>query len=411
MTKRIPLVIAGTDCLSGVTTWADQLRVALADHPRYDVKSLFIGDDAPESCDLAVASVEDGLQLLRRMSPAIVMPNYIWPLYLAGLERGIRCIGMCHADDEDQYYRPLSWYEPVISKYIAVSRECDARLTQCMPYRAGDIETLPYGVRVPAALRRDYQTKPLRLIYAGRVTQPQKRVWDFIPLVENLLRTRVPFVFDIIGDGDEFEPLRQMMKARVPAADVNFHGRIPHSQMAAQWSGHDIFVQVSDFEGTSVSMLEAMAHGAVPVVTAASSGIVGVINHDENGYVVPVGDMAAMANVMAQLAGDDALLPAASQAAHRTAQGYALELYCEKFTRILDELVAAEPAVDHHKRYGRYSPMHPLVLQQQMLTQQQAEAGGPKKRQRALKGFFKVGLMGWRRSKSLPGTLGDSQAA
>jgi glycosyltransferase involved in cell wall biosynthesis len=298
MKKKLPVIIAGTDCLSGVTTWADQLRVALADHPRYDVKSLFVGDEATDNYDLAVTNVEDGLQLVRGLAPAIVMPNYVWPLYLAGLEPGIRCLGMCHADDEDQYYRPLNWYEPVISKYIAVSRECNARLAQCMPYRTDDIETLPYGIRVPAALRRDYQTKPLRLIYAGRVTQPQKRVWDFIPLAEHLLRARVPFVFDIIGEGDEFAPLRQMMQARVPAADVHFHGRIPHSQMAAKWSSHDVFVQVSDFEGTSVSMLEAMAHGAVPVVTAASSGIDGVINHGDNGFVVPIGDMAAMAQTL-----------------------------------------------------------------------------------------------------------------
>jgi glycosyltransferase involved in cell wall biosynthesis len=411
MSKRIPVIIAGTDCLSGVTTWADQLRLALANHPRYDVQSLLIGEEASDRCDLAAASVEDALQLVRSMAPAIVMPNYVWPLFLAGLDPGIRCLGMCHADDEDQYYRPLSWYEPVISQFIGVSKECESRLAQSMPYRRDDIAMLPYGVRVPAVLRRDYQTKPLRLIYAGRVTQPQKRVWDFIPLVENLLRARVRFVFDIIGNGDEFEPLRQMMKARVPAADVHFHGRIPHSEMAAQWSSHDIFVQVSDFEGTSVSMLEAMAHGAVPVVTAASSGIAGVINHGDNGYVVPVGDMAAMANVMAQLAGDETLLPAASQAAHQTAQGYAIEKYCEKFTRILDDLVADEPTVDHHKRYGRYSPMHPLLLQQRMLTQQQADVDRPKQRQRALKGFFKSGLMSWRRSKSQRGTLGDSQAA
>ena len=177
----------------------------------------------------------------------------------------------------------------------------------------------------PARLSRNYQTKPLRLIYAGRVTQPQKRVWDFIPLVENLLRARVPFVFDIVGEGDEFEPLEQMMRARVPAADVHFHPRVPHKEMAAKWLNHDIFVQVSDFEGTSVSMLEAMAHGAVPVVTAASSGIDGVINQEENGFVVPVGDMAAMAKVMARLASDETILPNAGRAAYQTAQAYAME--------------------------------------------------------------------------------------
>lgn len=394
MTKKIPVVFAGTDCLSGVTTWADQLRIALADHPRYDVRSLFIGKDPPDQCDFAVATVDTGLQLIRDLAPAIVMPNYVWPLYLAGLERGIRCLGMCHADDEDQYYRPLSWYEPAISKFIAVSKECSARLSECIPCRRNDIETLPYGVRVPAVLRRGYQTKPLRLIYAGRVTQPQKRVWDFIPLVENLLRARVPFVFDIIGDGDELEPLRQVMRARVPAADVNFHGRIPHSEMAAQWASHDIFVQVSDFEGTSVSMLEAMAHGAVPVVTAASSGIAGVIDQGENGFVVPVGDMAAMTCMMARLAGDEALLNHTGRAAYQTAQAYSLDSYAQKFTHVLDEISNADEHVDYLDRYGIFSPMHPLYVQRQLMEKQEG-----RKRGRGLKSLLRKGW-DWHRQPS-----------
>ena len=158
------------------------------------------------------------------LSPAIVIPNYVWSLYLTGLEPGIRCLGMCHADDVVQYYRPLSWYEPAITKFVAVSNECHDRLSEYVPFRSADIAMLPYGVRVPASLERRHQTKPLRLIYAGRVTQPQKRVWDFVPLVEHLLRAKVPFVFDIVGEGDEFEPLAQVMRARIPAADVHFHG-------------------------------------------------------------------------------------------------------------------------------------------------------------------------------------------
>jgi hypothetical protein len=133
-----------------------------------------------------------------------------------------------------------------------------------------------------------------------------------------------------------------------------------------------------------------MAHGAVPVVTAASSGISGVINHGDNGYVVPIGDMAAMAATMAQLANDESLIPAASESAHRTAQAYALELYCEKFVAILDGLAASGSSVDFHKRYGRYSPMHPLLVQQQLTTQSHesgGHAGQPKRS--ALKRLFR----------------------
>ena len=409
MNRKLPVIIAGTNCLSGVTSWADQLRTALSGHSRFDVRTLYTGPEVNDNADFAVRDLHEAHEVVRKMAPAIVIPNYVWPLFLTAFEPGVRCVGMCHADSDDQYYRPLSWYEPIIAKYVAVSRECDQRLKQYVPCRAEDVTMLPYGVCVPATNNRNYQTKPLRLIYAGRVTQPQKRVWDFLPLVEQLLLTKVPFVFDIVGEGDEFAPLEQVMRARVPAADVHFHPRVPHAAMAAIWRGHDIFVQVSDFEGTSVSMLEAMAHGVVPVVTAASSGIAGVIQPHENGFVAPIGDMAAMAKTMAQLAGDQVLLADVGREAHRTAQAYSMDLYAEKFARILDQVAEVDQHVDYHKRYGIYSPPHPLLLQQQRIEQQQIEVN--KLNQRALNRLFQGGLKSWRRSKSNPNSREDTRAA
>ena len=402
MNRRLPVIIAGTNCLSGVTSWADQLRTALADHPRYDVQTLYIGPDLPKSQgadrqDISVPHVgRSPSSRCARLAPAIVIPNYVWSLFLAGFEPDIRCVGMCHADSVDQYYRPLSWYEPTITKYIAVSKECHEYLSGCVPCREEDIVTLPYGVCIPPSLNRNYQIKPLRLIYAGRVTQPQKRVWDFVPLVENLLRAKIPFVFDIVGEGDEFAPLAQIMRSRIPAANVYFHSRVPHREMARKWLDHDIFLQVSDFEGTSVSMLEAMAHGVVPVVTAASSGIAGVIKPQDNGFVVPVGDMSAMANVIAQLAGKHTLLADVGQSAHRTAHEYSMDSYAQKFTQVLDQVAEAEENVDFQKRYGIYSPMHPLLVQQQLIKQQQVEIDDPKARR--VHRLFKGGLKRWRRA-------------
>lgn len=395
MTYKLPVIIAGTNCLSGVTSWADQLRTALADHPRYDAKTLYIGPESlqpsePNRADISVRTESEAYQALCELSPAIVIPNYVWSLFLVGFEPGIRCVGMCHADSLDQYYRPLSWYEPTIAKFIAVSKECHAQLAGYASDRKADIVTLPYGVCRPTNLSRDYQTRPLRMIYAGRVTQPQKRVWDFLPLVENLLRARVPFVFDIVGGGDEFDSLAQIMRARVPAANVRFHTRIPHHEMGRQWLDHDIFLQVSDFEGTSVSMLEAMAHGAVPVVTAASSGIADVIKPEENGFVVPVGDMVAMARVIAGLANDQARLVKAGQAAYRTTEPYAMDLYVRAFVEILDQVAAADEKVDYLERYGIFSPQHPLLAQRQLLEQQQRS----KKNQRFLKRLLKGGWKG-----------------
>jgi glycosyltransferase involved in cell wall biosynthesis len=189
-----------------------------------------------------------------------------------------------------------------------------------------------------------------------------------VPLVDHLLEAGVRFRFDVYGDGDQFEPLRDAMVARFPQNCVQFHGRVPHDEMASVWSSHDVFIQTSDFEGTSVSMLEAMAYGVLPVVTAASSGITGVIRHAENGFVSRVGDMHGMAQILGRLAEDRSQLAAACVAAHRSAQAYTLEAYREQFTNVLDRVVESGEHIDLYKRYGMFGTAHPLFKQRQSIA-------------------------------------------
>jgi glycosyltransferase involved in cell wall biosynthesis len=382
--SRLPVIIVGTNCLSGVTTWSEHLRAALADHPRYDVRLLHIGEHGAGEENILVPDVEAAYRVVRSMAPLILLPNYKWELYLAGCEPGVSCLGMCHADSDEQYYRPLSWYEPMISQFIGVSPECSAHIKQRLAFRADDVTTLPYGIPVPRYLHRDYQIDPLRIVYAGRVTQLQKRVMDFVPLFENLQRLEVRFVFDVVGDGDYLEPLRAEIAARFPEACVKFHGRRPFHEMPDVWTSHDIFVQTSDFEGTSISLLEAMAYGVAPVVTAATSGVSGVIHEGENGFIVPVGDMAAMAQAIARLAAEPQRLAAIGAAARDASQEYSLDRYGQKFARVLDRIVQTPKLENLAARYGMFAGCHPMFKQGAIISQLQSRIAyleqGPIKR-------------------------------
>jgi glycosyltransferase involved in cell wall biosynthesis len=374
--NRIPVILAGLDCLGGVTTWMKQLRASLAGHPRYDVRLLHIElplNPPPPDFDLHAKSVEHAREIIRSLAPAVVVPNYVWDLYLSACEPGVKCLAMCHSDSDEEYYRPLAWFEPLISHIIAVSPECQRGVSHHLPRRAGDVTRLPYGVPVARTLERDYQAQPLRLIYAGRMAQFQKRVWDFLPLVEELQRAGTPYVFDIVGDGNETPGLQAAIEQSCPGAPVVFHGRQPREALDGIWPVHDVFLQTSDFEGTSISMLEAMSHGVVPVVTAARSGVAGVIRHGENGFVVPVGDMAAMARVLGELAADPARLAAAGHAAHQTAQGYSLENYCTRFVEVLDRVVAAERTIDSVQTDGQLGGLAPLYRQNETIAALRAE--------------------------------------
>lgn len=362
--RPIPVIIVGLDGISGVTAWSFRLRDAMKTHPRHRIILVNARETGNKlgRFDHTAPSQADMRSLLRELAPAVVLPNFIWPVFdvCAGLiDEGVdlRCIGFCRADSETEYYNPLDWYEPLITQFAAVSPECAARLALRLPHRRHDIATMPTGIHVPAALDRIYSNAPLRLVYGGRIVQQQKRVLDFVPLVEQLLLRRCDFSFDIVGQGRQLGELKSAMAGLDHGGRVRFTGKVPPEAMDALWHRHDVFIQTSDFEGTSNSMLESMAHGVVPVVTRTDSGLAGILDHGVNGFTVPVGDMCAMAEILCELAENRARLEVLGRAAHAATRPFAMDLYAENFVRLLDAAMAAPPRTWPASRAAEVRPV------------------------------------------------------
>jgi len=100
----------------------------------------------------------------------------------------------------------------------------------------------------------------------------------------------------------------------------------------------------SAFEGLPVALLEAMACGAVPVVSDIRSGVRQVVRDGENGYVVAPGDVQGFADRLAELARDPALVSRMSYAAHRAVHDgpFTIDAMCEHYLAFFDR-VAREP--------------------------------------------------------------------
>src|SRR5690606_10183055 len=82
----------------------------------------------------------------------------------------------------------------------------------------------------------------------------------------------------------------------------------------------DVFVLASIMEAAGNVLFEAMAAGR-PVVCTDSGGPGEYIVDGETGYVVPVGDTAAMAARIGMLLGDPALQDRLGQEGHRRTVG------------------------------------------------------------------------------------------
>jgi glycosyltransferase involved in cell wall biosynthesis len=342
----------GLNVISGVTTWVCSLQRHLAKRG-FDVRIL-VYDPSPVD---AVLGQPDGVfvslrQLEERIacySPAVVvLMNVMWQSsfgpVLASLNRrgkSFHTISVVHSDSYDECHRFALTFAPWVNHFICTSPTVAQHTWDALDQgsRPG-ISTLPCGVDCLDNLERDYSTSPIRLVYAGRLIEHLKRVLDFVELVHQLGQHRVDFHLDLFGAGPDEQQLRQRLARHVARGQVSFQGARPHHEVLASLKEYDVFVNLSEVEGTSVAMLEAMAAGCVPMVTEASSGVTEVIECGVNGFYVPVGDMPALASCIVELAQSRAMLAKLGQQAHCTVQNqFSLSQYADRFVAMVEEIV------------------------------------------------------------------------
>ncbi len=239
-----------------------------------------------------------------KLLPATFVPNWSPATYsvCAALAQKspekIRLIGIAHSD-EAYYYDTLQYFEPIIYKFLADSEEIRRKLVAFLPQRKNDIIFHPHPVDITPNLDRSYSLQsdvPIKIVYAGRLYNPQKRIFDLVTLVKILVDAEVNFLLTIYGDGPDEGELRLAMESLgfKAASHVNWGGLVSVETIKQVLQNTDIFVLVSEFEGMSLSMLEAMANGCMPVVTKVS-GTHHFIEHGNNGYLVDVGNISEMA--------------------------------------------------------------------------------------------------------------------
>jgi glycosyltransferase involved in cell wall biosynthesis len=139
--------------------------------------------------------------------------------------------------------------------------------------------------------------------YVGRLAR-QKRVNDLIWAFELIKVLHQDVVFVIVGDGPERARLEQFAHNLEIGPRVKFLGHRDDAQKLLP--ALDVFWLASDFEGLSNSIMEAMAAG-LPVVASDIAPNRELVVHSQTGYLAPVGDRVAFAQLAERLLVDPAL--------------------------------------------------------------------------------------------------------
>jgi glycosyltransferase involved in cell wall biosynthesis len=138
-------------------------------------------------------------------------------------------------------------------------------------------------------------------------------------------------------------PARARILARRPPAlvpHVHLPGAVSEELLHALYARADVFVHAPRFEGSSLVTLEAMAHG-LPVVATRVGGIPDKVL-PAAGWLVPPGDVAALADALAAAAGsaEERRRRGKAAAAH-VAESFAWPVLVERTLALYRELCAA----------------------------------------------------------------------
>ena len=197
-------------------------------------------------------------------------------------------------------------------------------------------------MEVAPSLNRIYpdRNQPLRLTYAGRITNHEKRAGDLLVLAKNLHGRGVNFRLRVIGEGGYKKTLMNDLAAMPPdlQSRVRLEPMMTPDELASVWAETDVTLLVSDTESGGISLLEGMAVGAVPVSTR-TFGPAEMIRHSDNGFLAEIGDMTGMAGWIKKLDDDRALLRTMGEKAHATvAASFSLDAYVPWFEQVLDNM-------------------------------------------------------------------------
>jgi colanic acid/amylovoran biosynthesis glycosyltransferase len=229
------------------------------------------------------------LDVIAKARPNAFVANMVLPaLYACRRLRdaGIPSVAVLHNDD--RFYRTLvrvfgkrgsPW---AVDRIVCVSKAQMQMAASNVPPEK--LRVIPHGIEAngPAA---DQAGETLRLIYAGRIVQEQKRIIETARALILACRTFKSVEADIIGSGPQSDAVRALIAKEATGLPVRFHGRIEYSDIPDYLRRANAFVLLSDYEGLPISLLEAMSAGLVPICHKVRSGIPDLIRHGYNGLI------------------------------------------------------------------------------------------------------------------------------
>jgi glycosyltransferase involved in cell wall biosynthesis len=240
-----------------------------------------------------------------------------------------------------------------VDAWISISEQTTADLLRMrvprerIAFVPNGVDTDRYRPLAPdarEALRRELGLAPdeLLIVTASRLA-PHKRAdllaRAFVGLLPDFPRARLW----VMGDGEQRSELQGWLDASTGGERVKLWGHVKAGALKRHLQAADVFALLSLWEGLSNALLEAMACGLPPIVSAVS-GMVDVIQPGVTGLAVPPDDEAGARAALRELLEQSERRAAMGAAAARsTRQEYGIDQTTDRLCAVYQACRAGKP--------------------------------------------------------------------
>lgn len=144
------------------------------------------------------------------------------------------------------------------------------------------------------------------VIISTRSFQPVYNLEMLIRAIPLVLKHFPKATFVIAGDGEQGEYLKDLVVSSGCSQNVRFVGWVTQDELPKYLASSDIYVSTSLSDSASLSLHEAMACELAPVVTDLPGNREWVAD-GENGFLIPVNDIQALADKIVYLLKNEGL--------------------------------------------------------------------------------------------------------
>lgn len=221
--------------------------------------------------------------------------------------------------------------EFAIADYVIANSQFAAETLQSQGFPSDRIAVVLLGAPKPAKFRaRPLARTKMIFLYAGRVA-PHKGCHLLLKAWELSKPPNSELWF--AGDWD-----LPALPVSLSALGVKLLGRLSWEDLYARYEMADLLVFPSLCDGFGAVVTEALAHG-LPVLTTFAAGAAQFIREGENGFVIPPGDVAALAKALADCAKAPNRVRRLRRAARVTASARPWTVFRREYTNVLLQLL------------------------------------------------------------------------